>query len=175
MEQGKLNAKCYALNEGVSQMDMYDTLFSPSRVLNEQVARQIFDILPERGPVMVIMDSERNCWPSDSEEFSRLDISEPFMRELCAKIDDGVEPVVTQANDCSIIAAQLATEHTNCGYVIIALPKYSPESTLINIDLIEIMLNQINLIAKLIEKNNLLYELQMKQSSGSGQSETALN
>ena len=85
------------------------------------------------------------------------------MKELCAKIDDGVEPVVTQADDCSIIAAQLATERSNCGYVIIALPQYSPESTLINIDLIEMLLSQFGLLAKLIEKNNLLYEVQMKQ------------
>jgi hypothetical protein len=69
----------------------------------------------------------------------------------------------------------LATEQTNCGYVIIALPQYSPESTLINIDLIEILLNQTGLIAKLIEKNNLLHELQMKQFSLCGQCETASN
>jgi len=156
-------------------MDMHESLFSPSYVLNEQIARQIFDVLPERGPVMVIMDGEGNCWPSDSEKFSTLNIGEPFLRELCAKIDDGAEPVVTQVNNCGIIGAQLATELTNCGYVIIALPQYSPESTLINIDLIEMLLNQIGLIAKLIEKNALLYELQMKHHSLYGPSETANN
>ena len=156
-------------------MDKYDSLFSPICVLNEQVARQIFDILPEQGPIVVIMDRDGNYWPSDSERFSKLDISESFLRELSAKIDDGTEPIVTGANDCSVVAAQLATERTNCGYVIIALPQYSPESTLINIDLIEILLNQISLIAKLIEKNNLLYELQMKHYSVYGHSEAALN
>jgi hypothetical protein len=154
---------------------MYDSLFSPNCVLNEQIARQIFDILPEQGPIMVIIDRDGNCWPSNSENFSTLNISESFLKELCAKIDDGAEPVVTQADDFSIIATQLATEQTNCGYVIIALPQYSPESTLINIDLIEILLNQTGLIAKLIEKNNLLHELQMKQLSLYGQCETASN
>ena len=104
---------------------------------------------------MLIMDRDGNSWPSDSEEFAKLKISESFLKELRAKIDDGAEPVVTQVNDCSIIAAQLATELSNCGYMIIALPRYSPESTLINIELIEMLLNQIGLIAKLIEKNNL--------------------
>ena len=156
-------------------MDMYDSLFSPERVLNEQIARQIFGILPEGGPMMVILDKERNCWPSNSEEFAQLNIDESFLTELCAKVDDGHEPIVTQANDCSIIAAQLATERNNCGYAIIALPQYSPESTLINIDLLEIILNQIGLIAKLIEKNNLLYELQMKQLSGYGQGQPGSN
>ena len=146
-------------------MDMYDSLFPPQCVLNEQIARQVFGILTEGGPVMVIMDRDGNCWPSDSERFCKLNISELFLKEVCGKIDDGAEPVVTQENDCSIIAAQLATDRTNCGYVIIALPQYSPESTLINIDLIEVLLNQIGLIAKLIEKNNLLYELQTKHQS----------
>lgn len=163
-------------------MSMYDTMFSTSCVLNEQIARQIFDILPGPGLVMVIMDKDGNRWPSDSEEFSKLNISESFLKELSAKVDDGDEPIITQVNDCSIVVAQLATEKTNCGYVIIALPQYSPESTLVNIDLIEVLLNQVNLIARLIEKNNLLYELQMKHhptltgcSAGYGQSESSLN
>ena len=156
-------------------MNMYNSLFSRNCLLNEQVARQIFDILPEQGPVMVIMDREGHFWPSDSERFSKLDMGEAFLKELCDKIDDGAEPVVTQADDYSVVAAQLATEQTNCGYVIIVLPQYSPESTLINIDLIEILLNQIGLIARLIEKNNLLYEHQVKQYSAHPQTITASN
>lgn len=156
-------------------MEMYDSMFSPSYVLNEQVARQIFDILPEQGPIVVIMDRDGNFWPSNSEEFSKLNINESFLRELCAKVDDGAEPVITQANDASITAAQLATERTNCGYVIIVLPRYNSASTLINIDLIEILLNQIALIARLVEKNNLLYELQMRHYSTYGKSEIPSN
>lgn len=156
-------------------MDIYDSLFSPSCVLNEQIARQMFEVLSEQGPIMVIVDRDGHFWPSDTERFSKLNISESFLKELQAKIDDGAEPVVTQAGDCSIIAAQLATERTNCGYVIIALPQYSPESTLINIDLIETLLNQIGLIARLIEKNNLLYELQMKHFDMYSRGEIASN
>jgi len=156
-------------------MDMCDSLFSPGFMLNEQIARQIFEVLPERGPIMVIMDRDGNIWPSNSEEFAKLSISESFLKELCAKIDDGVEPVISQVNDSSIIATQLATERNNCGYVIIALPQYNPESTLINIDLIEMTLNQVGLIAKLIEKNNLLYEVQMKHYGLCGQSEITSN
>ncbi len=146
-------------------MGIPDSLLSPVATLNEQIARQIFDLLPERGPVMIIMDREGNCWPSDSEQFAKLNISKEFLKELCGKVDDGAEPIVTQTNDCSVVAAQLATEQTNCGYVFLAMPQYSPESTLANIDLVEIVLSQVSLIAKLIEKNNLLYELQMKQFS----------
>lgn len=156
-------------------MDIHDSLLSPVGVLNEQIARQVFELLPERGPVMIIMDRDGNCWPSDFEQFSKLNISKEFLKELCGKIDDGAEPIVTQANDCSVVAAQLATEQTNCGYVLLAMPQYSPESALVNIDLIEIVLSQISLIARLIEKNNLLYELQMKQFSVYSGSETPSN
>ncbi len=149
-------------------MNIYESLSSPSFMLNEQIARQVFEVLPERGPLILIRDRRGNSWPSDSEEFTKLNISEPFLKELCAKIDDGVEPIVTQSDDCSIIGSELATERGCCGYVIIALSNYSPESTLVNIDLIEVLLNQFSLIAKLIEKNNLLYETQMKRF-GSGQ------
>lgn len=153
---------------------MYESL-SPKFVLNEQIARQVFEILPEHGPIMLILDREGNSWPSNTDEFTKLNISETFLKELCANIDDGAEPVITQVNDSSIIATQLATEHTKCGYVIIALPQYSPESTLINIDLIEFLLNQLGLIARLIEKGNRLYEIQMKHYRLCGHSEIASN
>ena len=156
-------------------MDIYDSLLSQAFVLNEQIARQLFEVLPEQGPVILIIDRNGNTWPSDSEEFAKLNISELDIKELCAKIDDGVEPVITQVNDCSLIATQLATERSNCGYVIITLPQYSPESTLINITLIETILNQFNLIAKLLEKNNLLYEVQTKNHCKRIHSEIALN
>lgn len=156
-------------------MNLHESLSSAGFILNEQIARQVFEVLPEQGPILLIMNRDGHSWPSDSEEYAKLNINELFLKELCAKIDDGAEPVLTQINDCSIVAAQLATERSNCGYVIIALPQYSPESTLINIDLIEILLSQFNLIVKLIEKNNLLYEVQMKHYRLCGQSEITSN
>jgi hypothetical protein len=156
-------------------MNIYESLSSPSFMLNEQIARQVFEILPEGGPLMMIMDTEGNSWPSNSHDFAELNISESFLKRICSNIDDGVEPVVAQAEDCSVVGAQLATEKSNCGYVIIALPQYTPESTLANIDLIEMLLNQLNLIARLIEKNNLIYQVQMKQYRMCAQSEAVLN
>ena len=156
-------------------MDINDWLGSPNCALDEQVAKQIFEVLPEGGPIMVVMDNEGHYWISDTEEFSKLDIEDSFLKELCAKIDDGAEPIMTQVNECSIVAVQLDTGQTKCGYVVIALPKYSPESTLANIDLIETLLNQIGLIARLIEDNNLLSELQMKQLSAYTQNEASSN
>ncbi|MHC4097064.1 MAG: hypothetical protein ACYSU3_13535 [Planctomycetota bacterium] len=144
-------------------MDICEPQLSRSSVLNEQIAGEIFDILPEDGPIVIIVGKDGNHWVSDSVNFSRLKINESFLKRLCTTIDDGDEPVVTQVNDFGVVASQLATEETNCGYVIIVLPQYNSESTLINIGLIEMLLNQIGLIARLVEKNDLACELQMKQ------------
>ncbi|MHC4618834.1 MAG: hypothetical protein ACYTEQ_13905 [Planctomycetota bacterium] len=156
-------------------MDMYDSLFSPDSVLSEQIATQLFEVLPEGGPLIAIMDGDGGLWCSDSEKLSRLNIEEWFLRELRARIDDGVEPVVTQTGDCSIVGAQLYTGRAHCGYVIIALSQYSPESTLINIDLIETLLSQVGLIGKLVEKIRQLHELQAKHFNTYGQSELVSN
>jgi hypothetical protein len=129
----------------------------------DKVAEMIFSLLPEQGPVMVIMDKFGNCRPSDNERFQQLNIDQSLLRELCEKIDDGSEPVLTQTGGASIVAAQLSTEYADCSYVMIILPQYSPESTLANIDLIEILLSQAGLLARLIETNEHLHELQSKQ------------
>jgi hypothetical protein len=144
-------------------MDIYESRLSRSSVLNEQIASELFDILPEDGPIVIIIGRDGSYWLSDPEKFSKLNISEPFLKGLCAKIDDGAEPVISGLSDFGIVASQLSTEETNCGYVIIALPQYSAETTLTNFGLIEMLLNQIDLIAKLVEKNGQGRELQIRQ------------
>ncbi|MHC4640990.1 MAG: hypothetical protein ACYS32_05045 [Planctomycetota bacterium] len=154
-------------------MDTYESHLSRSSELNEQIAREIFDILPDDAPVVIIIGRDGNRWFSDSAKFSNLDISESFLKEVCAKIDDGTEPVITQMNEIGVVAAQLAMEETHCGYVVMALPQYNIESTMINFGLIEMSLNQIGLIAKLMGENEQADELKMKQLSMYSQFDTA--
>ena len=145
-------------------MDRYDLPFSSRYMLTEKIARHIFASLPQNDSIVVIVDRDGNYWPSNSESFSALNISSFFLQQICAKVDDSTEPVLTQFNDSSIIAAHLTTGRTDCGYVFLIMPHRSPESTLENIDLLEMLLSQITLIATLAEKNNLLYELGLKHS-----------
>ncbi len=147
-------------------MNMYEAMFSPSSLLNEKVARQIFDVLGDNGPVMLIIDREGHQWPSDSDAFIKLNICQSYLDEICAQIDDGVEPVITQTTDCMVAASELATDRTKCGYILVFVQADKQQQNLVNHDLLEIMINQVNLIARLIEKNSLLYELQVKQQSG---------
>jgi hypothetical protein len=137
-------------------------------VLNEQIARQVFDILPDDGPLVVIISKslkggQVHYWPNNTERFTNLGLTDGFLQDLCSKLDDGDEPIITQFNDFSIVATALVTERSDCGYIVIGLPHYTPESTLANLSLIEILLSQVGLIAHLIEQNNLLYEHNMKQ------------
>ena len=156
-------------------MNVYKTLFSPGSMLSDQITGHIFEVLPDGGPLIVIMNTEGRIRPSDPDEFAKLNISKSFLEEVCDTINDGVEPVITSSNDCGIVAGQLATEKSNYGYVFVVLPQGNPKLTLLNIDLVEMLLNQIGLIASLVEKNNLHYEVQMKHYRICDQSEIALN
>ena len=147
-------------------MDLCSTKASDTHILSELVAREVFDMLPERGPIVVFMDRDGNSWSSHPEEFAKLGIGEAFLKDLRAKADDGAEPLITQVGDTSVTVAQLATDQTNCGYVIVLLPRYSPESALTHIDLVETLLNQITLIARLVEKTSTLSKGHMNHYSG---------
>jgi hypothetical protein len=71
-------------------------------------------------------------------------------------VDDGAEPVITQVGETSVTMAQLATDQTQCGYVVVVLPQYSPESALTHIDLVETLINEVTLIGRLVEKTAIL-------------------
>ncbi len=137
-------------------MELCHTKTSNTRVLSEQVAREVFDVLPEQGPMLLIMDRDGSYWVSHPEEFAGMGMGDEFLQDLRAKVDDGAEPVITQVGETSVTMAQLATDQTNCGYAVVILPRYSPESTLTNIDLVETLLNQVTLIARLVEKTSVL-------------------
>lgn len=146
-------------------MNIYNPLFSSNSMLNEQVARQVFEIISEEGPLVVIMDSEGNCWPSNSEKFESLNLSHAWTVDFCSKIDDGVEPLVSHVQNHGIVGAQLVGERSKCGYVLVAMEESGPEAMLTKMELVEIILNQFSLIARLIEKCNLLYQTQAKLCS----------
>jgi len=156
-------------------MDICKPQFSSDLILTKEIARQVFEVLPESGPLIAIMDINGNIQVSNPEEFANLNISESFFQEVCVSIDDGEEPVITNSNNCTIVAEQLATEESNCGYVFVILPEYKPETILSNIDLIETLLNQIGLIAQFVEKNKLHCEVQMEHYRLYSQSEAVLN
>ena len=157
------------------RMKTYDSVLSESGVVGEQVAREIFSLLPEQGPIVVIMDRQGRVWASDPEGFSALKVDEGFLAEICAKIDDGVEPVVAQRDDCGIVAGQLAGERAVCGYVFVVLRQSTAESTLLRVDLAEALVSQMSLVAELLEKSRFWRKQQVRQYAANPQTVVASN
>ena len=128
----------------------------PSSVLNEQIAARLFSVLSDQGPFAVILDRDGNHWPSDSHRFEKFFADRKLLSHVCSSIDDGCDPVTICAGGATIVGTQLDTEWANCGYLLIALPDYTAESALANMDLVELILNQAQLIATLVEANGLM-------------------
>ena len=146
-------------------MNIYDSLFSSNDMLNEQIAGLLNDFVSAEGPFMAIRDARGNCWLSDEDRLSQFLPKGKTLEQILAKIDDGFEPVIDQTDNCSFVVTQLSTEQINCGYLFLVLPGYTAETTLANIEIIELLLAQVGLIAQLIEKNNKLHHLQLKHLS----------
>ncbi len=60
-------------------MDICDSQLSRRSMLNEQIAGEIFDILPEDGAIVMIVGRDGINWVIDSFRFSELNISESFL------------------------------------------------------------------------------------------------
>ena len=114
---------------GVLAMNIYDSLFSSSGMLNEQIAKEVFSVLAGQDTALAILDPGGTFWATD-DRFSEVFADQEHLRRLCERIDDGDDPIITQIDDFSVVAAQLATNQINCGYLIIILPGYNPETVL---------------------------------------------
>mgnify|MGYP006293280441 CR=1 FL=1 len=143
-------------------MSTYDIDISPSSIINQQVAGEVFSVLPEDGPLVVILDGQGNYWPSDAEKYSILFCDSYKLDQILARIDDGDDPVISDIGDCPVVASQLATKERHCGYVIIALEGHSPERIHQNHDSIEMTLSLINVIGNFVEKYNNICQFQNK-------------
>ena len=142
---------------------MYESIISPSHVLNEQIARQIFDFLPEQNMLVVISDRDGNCWPSNLEKFEEFD--DDLLRQLYDRIDDGEEPVIRQIGNYGVIVSQLTSDQVNCGYIMIAMEYRDMDWMMENFEILDVIVNQTRVIASLLEKSNRLYETQLKMTS----------
>ncbi len=126
---------------------------SVARKLNKKIAGEAFASLSESGPFMAILDHDGGCTSSDPERFAGFFSDARKLRQICTSIDDGCDPVITQAGGAGVVATQLDAGRTRCGYLLVALPGYTYESMVANMDLIELLLDQMQVIAGLVEQN----------------------
>ena len=151
-------------------MKIYDDLSSASDMFCEQIGLQILDTIGEDGPVVAILDGNGRWWSSDEQRFCRIAGRDELFDVLCRQIGDGCEPFVGSIDGWEVVGAQLRTERMRGAYVLIGLPGCERESTVANLPIIEMLLNQINVIASLVDKNNQLHLGQLKHLS-----QTAVN
>ena len=144
-------------------MNMFDLLFSSTHMLNEQIAQELFDIMPEQGVVAAITDDLGNWWPSNEDKFRQILSDRGTLEHMCSRVDDGEELVVGQIADFGVVVSQLSTESLDCGYLVIALEKHTHQATVAQMDMVELIINQTNLIARLIEQNNQTYHDELKK------------
>lgn len=67
-------------------MDTCDIELSADHTLNEQIALEVFDTLPEQGVIVAIMGCDGTCWSSDSREFARLGLGHASLAQFRARI-----------------------------------------------------------------------------------------
>lgn len=143
-------------------MDAYDAMFSATYVLNERIAQWMFEMLPEGGPLLALVDGSGHYWASDPEAFMQLNLVETLLDDLRAQVDDGLEPATVEVGDTMVLVTQLHTERTNCGYLVLAVPRHGAELSQTSLELIELLLSQVLLVASLVERCGLLSDSQAK-------------
>ena len=134
-------------------------------MLNEQLARIIFDFTGPDGPLVAILDPDGACMASDESVFERIFADERLVEKIRASIGDGDDPLIVPVGGYTIIATQLIAEDVNCGYLIVALENGDSGSKLPNSGLVELLVNQFTAIASLTAKNNRLHHMQLKELS----------
>ena len=135
-------------------MDACNAASSAVYELNEKIAQQVFEGVPEGGLVLAIMDGAGNCWPSDTDAFSRLGLDDTQLAELRARVDDGADAARVLVGEAMVTVTQLATERTNCGYLVLAEPLRGGEPTRTSQDLVETLFSQIALVGRLLERES---------------------
>jgi hypothetical protein len=144
---------------------IYESLFSSGRLFSEQLARMMLPEVPEDGPWMILVGSDRNLWASDPVRMKACFPEQDRLLSFCDRIDDGQDPVLIPIEKGCLLGTELYTERINAGYLFVVLPGYTPQTAQVNMDLIELLFSQIRLICSLLEKNNQLHQLQLNHMS----------
>ncbi len=156
-------------------MDVYDTMVTADQTLIEQIVAEVFDTLSESGPILNVMDRHGRCWSSHPNKLETLGLDQDLLGDLWAKVDDGAEPAVAHIGDTTVVGAQLATERTHYGYLLLAVSRGNAEWTPINFDLVEALFGQITLVFRLIEDKRHLDDTYAKSISIYGTAEAPAN
>lgn len=149
---------------------IYKDMFDSAHLLCEQIRRQLFKLVGPEGPALVVLDAERRFQTSHPGRVGwLLGDNERLAEQMCARLDDGEDPLVIQVKGGCAAACQLATERVHCGYLIVFFEGYDAETLSANMTMVELILAQAQLICELLDKNNQLHHHKLLDLSRSSE------
>jgi len=149
---------------------LYKDIFDASDLLIEQVRGHLFGLLGSEGPTLAVADVDRRVKTNHPSRIGILMADDGALLEsLCNRLDDGEDPLVVKVKGGCIAACCLTTERAHCGYLMVVLEGYTPETAGANMPLIEMIFAQAQLTCELIEKNNQLHHWRLVQLSQSSE------
>ena len=144
-------------------MSIFDELFSSHEMINEQVAHEVFNLLPEDDMFLVIRDSQGSNWISDTEKYERYFCGDTSVNLICQRIDDGEELILSSINGCGVAGGLIRNQHDGFGYAIICQPSKDTSGMLFNVETLELSLKLISLVASLVSKNNYVHHASLNR------------
>jgi hypothetical protein len=133
-------------------MNIFDAISTSNDLVTGHIASNVFSVLPEDGPSVVIIDRHGHRYTSEPDALLTRGVTEEAIHDLCSRIDDGYEPIITKSGDTTLVGTHLTTDRCNYGYVLVLLKDYCPVTAMSNITLFETILGQMNLVARLTER-----------------------
>jgi len=122
----------------------------------EQIAELVFNKFADTDVVLAVLGRDGSFIANEPEVFGKVFPANKLLAELCAKIDDGCEPLISQVGGHFVAASDISTDSGSIGYAVMLLPNDSPEKSTEYHDFVEIILEQFSLITGLIEANQQL-------------------
>ena len=142
--------------------NIYNELFDSSHLVTDQIRGHLFTLVGPDGPVLAVVDTERRLQTTHPGKIGfLLGENARVLKEMCSRLDDGEDPLIIKVKGGCVAATQLATERVHCGYLLIFLEGYTPETVGANMHLVELILAQAQLVCDLVEKNNQLHRLRL--------------
>lgn len=139
--------------------NLYKDMFDSSDLLIEQVRGHLFGLLGSEGPTLAVVGMNRSLKTNHPGRVGILLADEGRLVEsLCNRLSDGEDPLVVKIKEGCVAACCLGTERSLCGYLMIVLEGYTPETAGANMPLIELIIAQAQLVCELVEKNNQLHQ-----------------
>ncbi len=138
-----------------------------------KIAQMVFDSFGDTDIVIAIIARSGSYVSNRLDIFERIFAERSLLDELCRRVDDGCEPLISQIDGYLVAASGLSSGFDGIGYAIMLLPACSfgqSEHLDFGFDsahhFIEIILEQFSVIAGLIEQNQQLKDYSETEKTG---------